>query len=116
MSDLICPCCGKPLPNIDALISDAAARILVCKGHLAKLTPQEWNVFEILFKHHGNIVTKDRVYDYMVETVHEDEWPEPTIMHVLICRLRKKLAPLGVSIDTAWGTGYRIVMKAEAAA
>ena len=35
-----------------------------------------------------------------------DEEPEMKIIDVHICRIRKKLKPFGVEIDSAWGRGY----------
>lgn len=37
-----------------------------------------------------------------------DEDPEIKIVDVFICKLRKKLAPFGVSITTLWGRGYSL--------
>ena len=34
--------------------------------------------------------------------------PDVNIISVWLCRLRKKLAPLGVSVETTHGQGYRI--------
>lgn len=34
--------------------------------------------------------------------------PEIKIIDVFICKLRKKLARFGITVDTLWGQGYRL--------
>ena len=41
-------------------------------------------------------------------TVGVDDEPEIKIVDVFICKLRKKIKPLGVVIDTLWGHGYSL--------
>lgn len=38
-----------------------------------------------------------------------DEAPEPKIVDVFVCKLRKKVKPFGVEIETVWGQGYRLM-------
>lgn len=37
-----------------------------------------------------------------------DELPEEKIIDVFVCKMRPKLAPVGIEIDTVWGRGYRM--------
>lgn len=37
-----------------------------------------------------------------------DEEPEIKIVDVFICKMRKKLRPFGIVIDTVWGQGYSL--------
>ncbi len=41
----------------------------------------------------------------------DDEQREPKIIDVFVCKLRKKLGPVGITIETIWGSGYS--MSAE---
>lgn len=68
-------------------------------------------MFEQLRAARGAVLTKEHLLSnlYLVEA---DE-AEIKIIDVYVCRLRKKLKPLGVEIGTAWGRGYRLVLKAE---
>lgn len=34
--------------------------------------------------------------------------PQPKIFDVLICKLRKKLRPYDITIETIWGEGYKL--------
>lgn len=36
----------------------------------------------------------------------DDEPTEPKIVQVYICKMRPKLAPFGIKIETIWGRGY----------
>ncbi|MFC3074945.1 helix-turn-helix domain-containing protein [Shinella pollutisoli] len=37
-----------------------------------------------------------------------DDAPEPKIVDVFVCKLRKKLKPFGIEITTVWGQGYSL--------
>ncbi|CAM5764651.1 winged helix-turn-helix domain-containing protein [Bosea minatitlanensis] len=37
-----------------------------------------------------------------------DEPPEIKIVDVFICKIRRKLKPLGIEIENLWGQGYRL--------
>lgn len=39
--------------------------------------------------------------------------PEIKIVDVFVCKLRKKLSRFGVTIDTVWGQGYRLINRHE---
>lgn len=42
--------------------------------------------------------------------------PDPKIIDVWLCKLRKKLAPHGVHIETHWGIGWSLPQKSARAA
>lgn len=70
-----------------------------------KLSPLERKVLALL-------VRRDHVSKTTILTATakdgEDDDRDPKIADVIICKLRPKLAPLGVEIKTAWGEGYSI--------
>ncbi len=37
-----------------------------------------------------------------------DDWPEPKIVDIFICKLRAKLKRYGIRFETHWGTGYSL--------
>jgi len=53
-------------------------------------------------------MTKERLYYAAYGTKAENEQPEPKIIDVFVCKVRKKLARLNVEIKTLWGTGYEM--------
>jgi two-component system, cell cycle response regulator CtrA len=80
------------------------------------LSRREFAIMELLFLKQGVIVTKTALFNRLYCGLDE---PEMKAVDVIICRLRKKLAKLGVPslIDTVWGSGYtlRIVEPIERA-
>lgn len=38
----------------------------------------------------------------------EHEIPEQKIVDVFVCKLRKKVVPFGITIETVWGIGYAL--------
>lgn len=45
-----------------------------------------------------------------------DDEPEIKIIDVFVCKVRKKLRPFGINIETVWGVGYRMTPAAKAVA
>lgn len=109
MTDL-CPCCRRPLPETSEMIIDQG--IVVCNGRVAMLTRQEFALIEILVAAKGHVRSRERLLDVLY-SLQPDDPPEIKIIDVFVCKLRKKLTPLGVEILTVWGQGYRLVPKAE---
>lgn len=106
-----CPTCGQVLP-VDADLTVDPAGIVVRGGRFATLTRQEAALFDQLRKARGAVRTKEQLLTsiYLVDA---DE-PEIKIIDVIVCKLRKKLTPLGVHIGTVWGHGYRLVATKQA--
>lgn len=50
---------------------------------------------------------KVRLYNWLYAERHR-ELPDPKCIDVHVCHLRRKLEPLDVVIETAWGVGYTI--------
>jgi DNA-binding response OmpR family regulator len=115
MSGETCPCCGQTIPaNADLRIDPAG--IVVRQGRFAVLTRQEHTIFEALNKAFPKMRTREQLLTDLYWDKHEE--PEIKIIDVFVCKLRKKLKPLGVVIHTIWGQGYRLqvaAIKGEAA-
>lgn len=76
-----------------------------------KLTTKEAALLAGLVTH--GRMSKARIYHTLYGQQHESEQPEPKIVDVFVCKVRKKL-PKGVKIETIWGDGYAV--NAESAA
>jgi DNA-binding response OmpR family regulator len=77
------------------------------------LTRREATVFGVLFHARPRCASKDRIYSaYVGHYPLEIDWPTPKVIDVQIFRLRGKLAPLGVTIETVRGEGFRLVEPA----
>lgn len=69
------------------------------------LTRQEARVFGVLVSR--PLATKSAIMAALYDERGAD-WAEPKIVDVLVCKIRKKLAPFGIEILTRWGEGYFI--------
>ncbi|WP_299751804.1 response regulator transcription factor CtrA [uncultured Tateyamaria sp.] len=98
---------GSVEVNIDA-------KTVSAHGASIKFTVKEYQVFELLSLRKGATITKDMFLNHLYGGMDE---PEPKIIDVLICKLRKKLsfATNGEQlIDTVWGQGYVLREPEEA--
>jgi DNA-binding response OmpR family regulator len=110
MSDFLCPCCAQPLPFDEALRFEAASGIVVRFGQFAALTRAEAEMLQILIDAKSAVMSKEK----LLTSLYWQENDEPNIkmIDVWICKLRKKISPLGLNIQTIWGNGYRLIIAA----
>jgi two-component system, cell cycle response regulator CtrA len=90
---------GKLAVNLDA-------RVVTVDDRPVRLTPKEYNILELLSLRKGAILTKGMFLNHLYGGMDE---PQPKIIDILICTLRKKLAQAtGGShyIETVRGGGY----------
>ncbi len=76
-------------------------------GSRVSLTVKEYNILETLALRRGAVISKDTLLNQLYGGVDE---PEPKIIDVFVCKLRKKLAAAtggGHYIRTVWGIGYQ---------
>jgi two-component system cell cycle response regulator CtrA len=69
------------------------------------LTPAEHRLLGI-FEARG-LVTKEAAM-LALYADRPNEEPEIKIIDVFVCKLRRKLKPLGIEIETKWGHGYQL--------
>ena len=86
-------------------VFDPVAGTVRQDGATIDLRNREIRLLEILARHPGQILSKSQLLDRLFS--HGDEVTENAI-EVYVGRLRKKLDPLGVRIETVRGLGYRI--------
>ncbi len=71
------------------------------------LTQQEARVFGVLVNR--ELATKDAVMAALYsDRPGEEGEVEPKIVDVFVCKIRKKLKPFGLTIQTVWGQGYAL--------
>ncbi|PPD45235.1 MAG: DNA-binding response regulator [Methylobacter sp.] len=101
---------GAPqsLLNCGHLILNLDAQRAIVDGLEIELTSFEYRMLEYLARHHGKVVAKDELADYLYP---HDGDPESNVLTVLVGRLRRKLDPTGVRnpIETLRGRGYRLL-------
>jgi two-component system cell cycle response regulator CtrA len=91
-------------------------RVVSVDDHPVRLIGKEYAILELLSLRKGTILTKGMFLDHLYREMDE---PEPKIIDVFVCKLRKKLAQAtGGShyIETVWGRGYTLRDPAATAA
>lgn len=75
-----------------------------------ELTTFEYRLLELLMRHHGEVISKQTLTDYLYP--HDDNH-DSNVLEVMIGRLRRKLDPDGKlnPIETLRGRGYRFAIK-----
>jgi two-component system cell cycle response regulator CtrA len=89
--------------RIDAL--EAALGMTITPWVGLGLTPTEARLFGLLVSREQ--ATKAQMLA-AIEKPGADDAPEIKIVDVLVCKVRKKIALFGLSIETVWGHGYRM--------
>jgi two-component system, cell cycle response regulator CtrA len=83
-------------------------RVVSVDDQPVRLTGKEYAILELLTLRKGTIVTREMLLNHLYSGMHE---PEPKIIDVFVCKLRKKLAQAtggDHSIETVWGRGYML--------
>ena len=91
---------GKLIVNLDA-------KTVEVDGSRVHLTGKEYQMLELLSLRKGTTLTKEVFLNHLYDGI--DEEPEPKIIDVFVCKLRKKLAAASNGkhhIETVWGKGY----------
>ena len=72
-----------------------------------RLGPKEYLLLEFLLLKRGSAVSKTACMAHLYGT---DDYPEAKTIDVVLCRLRKRLAPHGLAdaIESVWGFGYKL--------
>jgi DNA-binding response OmpR family regulator len=124
--DVLTPMCGldETLARVRAVVRrrfghvDSKLRCgrleLNLVGHQAgvdgvplRLGPKEYLLLEFLLLKSGTAVSKTACMTHLYGT---DEYPEAKTIDVVLCRLRKRLAPHGLAdmIESVWGYGFKL--------
>jgi len=77
-----------------------------------RLTTAETRVFGVLMAR--ELATIDACLASLYRDVARDE-AQPKIVDVFVCKIRRKLRPHGVKIETLWGRGYYLAPDVKAA-
>lgn len=73
---------------------------------VAALTPRESRLLAALVRY--GRVTKDRLFHAVYGNLLTQDQPCPKIIDVFVCKIRHKLRPHGIEIETVWGYGYSL--------
>jgi len=98
-----CPLCGGTLPESGVLFLEES-RTVIRGDASAHLRPKEAQIFAHLARHAPAYVARDRLMQILYG--HEpDNVPYDEVLNTYLMRLRRRLAPLGLAIETIYG-GY----------
>jgi DNA-binding response OmpR family regulator len=98
---------GSPAPIVHGpLRLDLAAHTATLEGQPMHLTPKEYELLVLFTTHPGRAFSRD----FLLERIWDQDFDGfDRAVDTHIRRLRRKLGPLGDSIATVWGVGYRFV-------
>jgi len=94
--------------QIEAL-SDAMGANLVLPLEW-RLTPKETGIFGFLMTR--ELATKQAIMSALYG-LGADEEPDMKIVDVFVCKLRRKIRPFGLMIETVWGQGYALTAETK---
>lgn len=88
---------------------DVTTQSVTVNGEVIELTSFEYRLLEELVRHHGEILSKHTLADYLYP---HDEDRDSNVLEVMVGRLRRKLDPQGTlnPIETMRGRGYRFTL------
>jgi DNA-binding response OmpR family regulator len=93
-----------PSVVVGPLRVDPDSHTAVLNGEALKLTPKEFQLLHLFVSNPGRAFSREFLLERIWETRFEG-YDRAVDTH--ITRLRRKLGPLGDSITTVWGVGYR---------
>ena len=104
--ECVCPVCGTVGVVIPIQILPERGMV-IANGKFVTLSGHEMALLELLAKSFPRVLTKESALDHIYQLDPDGE-PEIKIIDVYICKIRKKVEPLGLRIDTQWGKGYAL--------
>lgn len=96
-------CKNLPLVSVGELSFDTAGRVLRRQDEIIELSPRELAVLESLLLNLGTLVTRQKLSSLL------SEGAEPltyNAIDIVVHRLRRKLEPLGLKLQTIRGLGF----------
>ncbi|MBU6154567.1 MAG: response regulator transcription factor [Bdellovibrionales bacterium] len=101
----------KPLARLELgnLVMDKRSREVFVSGKLVDLGPVEYGILELLLDSDGGVVSRKGIMD----AVWQDESKSDRLIDAHLTSLRKKVSDFSGEIQTVYGEGYRIKLKAD---
>ncbi len=97
---------AQPVIQTGELVINLDTRTVEVSGNRVHLTVKEYQMLELLSLRKGTPLTKEMFLNHLYSGLDE---PEPKIIDVFICKLRRKLANASngkIFIETVWGRGH----------
>lgn len=111
-------CCGhaSQIIEVGPMRLDLDAREIFLHGTRLDLTNKEYSITELMMMRPGMTLSKEAFINHLYGG--RDE-PEPKIIDVFICKIRKKIAEANAAhggdtiVRTVWGRGYKITAEPD---
>lgn len=100
-----CPTCGQSVPT-NGMLVDLDLNRVSHNGKVAKLVPSECELLVTLLRGAPGLVSNERAAVALWGAFSAER--SNNVIKVHISRLRQKLTPLGIQIETHWGRGYSL--------
>lgn len=71
-----------------------------------RLSPAEEDMLRFIVRR--EVVTKDAAMIHLYGLRCADEVPQPKILDVMVCRIKKRLKPHNITIENVWGVGWKM--------
>lgn len=96
---------GVPTSKIELgnVIIDIAAQSIVAAGTQIELTRREFRLLELLVLNPGQVVPRERLMDQLFGYQNA---VNPNALELYVSRIRRRLKPSTLRIETVWGVGY----------
>ncbi|MFB9261738.1 response regulator transcription factor [Bradyrhizobium erythrophlei] len=96
---------GMPTSRIEIgdVTVDIAAQSVIAAGTRIELTRREFRLLELLVLSPGQVVPRERLMDQLFGY---ENAVNPNALELYISRIRRRLKPTTLRIQTVWGTGY----------
>ena len=101
----VCPCCGGPVRAHRAVV-DLNSNCFVFNDGAVKLSPREAEIMHCLVHAQPLCVPRERLISRVWNGC--DITDADNLLSQMVMRLRRKLSPLGVSIESLYGAGIRV--------
>lgn len=108
----ICPMCGQYRAGRLGTVFYWDSGSVKRNGKKIRLTRTEAKFFACLWDRFPRVQTKVAISDWIYDGGFAGD-PGIKIVDVWVCKLRRKLRPLGIGIKTEWGMGYALTFKPE---
>lgn len=111
-----CPLCAAKDDLIQSLEDRVASLEAAMMGEATP--PMEYGLTAHEGRLLGMLITREQCTKEQllagIYSARADDPPEIKIVDVYVCKIRKKLKPFGIEIETLWGVGYRIAPASKA--
>lgn len=105
-----CPCCGSDLAMTDRPIVSLDTNRLLAGGEIIQLTPREAEIAQMLSSRMPAPLDNESLISGIYGGMPTDD--AYNTIKQFVFRLRRKLAPAGLSIRTIWGQGHVMEYRA----